>query len=112
MIRLLGGPMITAISTHKRSILAEILALSAWGFIIVAGSLLFFWIGLFIDEILLTEPYFMFGLFFLAIFLTIGRLCQRAINAKDRQKAGLIPENERKALRKLSKTGISLGQRQ
>ena len=111
MIRLLGDPMITAISTQKSSILTEILVFSAWGFIVAAGSLLFFWVGLFIDEKFLTEPYFMFGLFFLAIFLTIGRLWQRAINAKDRQKAGLIPENERKALRKLSKTGISLGQR-
>ena len=111
MIRLLGDPMITAISTHKSSILTEILTLSAWGSIIVAGSLLFFWVGLFIDEMLLTEPYFMFGLFFLAIFLTIGRLWQRAIRVKDMQKSNLIPENERNALRKLSKTGISLGQR-
>ena len=111
MIRLLGDPMITAISTHKSNILTEVLTLSTWGSIIVAGSLLFFWVGLFIDEMLLTEPYFMFGLFFLGIFLTIGRLSQRAIKVKDMQKSGLIPENERKALRKLSKTGISLGQR-
>ncbi len=112
MIRLPDNPMITGISEHNRSILADILAYSAWGFIIVAGSLLLFWVGLFIDEKLLTEPYFMFGLCFLAIFLTIGRLWQRAIKFKDRQKAGLIPENERKALRILSNTGISLGPRQ
>jgi uncharacterized membrane protein YbhN (UPF0104 family) len=111
MIRLLGDPMITAISAHKRSILADILVFSAWGFIIVAGSLLLFWVGLFVDEKLLTKPYFMFGLFFLAIFLAIGRLWQRAVKVKDSQKASLIPENERKALRNLSKTGISLGQR-
>ena len=54
----------------------------------------------------------MFGLFFLAILLTIGRLWQKASEVKERLKAGLIPENERKALRALSKTGISFGRHQ
>lgn len=103
--------MTTDISAHKKSILEDILVFGAWGLIIAAGSLLFFWIGRFIDEKLLTEPYFMFGLLFLAIFMTVGRLCQRAIHAKYSRKTALIPENERKALRNLSKTGISLGQR-
>ena len=88
------------------------MAFSAWGFVIVAASLLFFWAGLLIDEQLRTEPYFMFGLFFLAILLTIGRLWQKAFEVKERlKKVGLIPENERKALRDLSNTGISLGRR-
>jgi hypothetical protein len=103
--------MRTGITAYKGSILSDILAFSAWGFVIVVGSLLFFWVGLFIDEQLRTEPYFMFGLFFLAIMLTIGRLWQKAFEVKERLKAGLIPEEERKALRDLSKTGISLGHR-
>ena len=106
--------MRTGITAYKGSILSDILAFSAWGFVIVAGSLFFFWVGLLIDEQLRTEPYFMFGLFFLAIMLTIGRLWQKAFEVKNRLKvkAGLIPENERKALRDLSRTGISLGRRQ
>ena len=104
--------MRTGITAYRGSILSDILAFSAWGFVIVAGSLLFFWAGLLIDEQLRTEPYFMFGLFFLAIMLTISRLWQKAFEVKDRLKVGLIPENERKALRDLSKTGISLGRRQ
>jgi F0F1-type ATP synthase assembly protein I len=103
--------MRTGITAHKGSILSDILAFSAWGFVIVVGSLLFFWAGLLIDEQLRTEPYFMFGLFFLSIFLTIGRLWQKACEVKERLKTGLIPEEERKALRDLSKTGISLGRR-
>ena len=84
--------MRTGITAYKGSILSDILAFSAWGFVIVAGSLLFFWVGLFIDEQLRTEPYFMFGLFFLSIMLTIGRLWQKAFKVKDRLKARLIPE--------------------
>jgi hypothetical protein len=104
--------MRTGITAYKGSILSDILAYSAWGFVIAAGSLFFFWVGLFIDEQLRTEPYFMFGLFFLAIMLTIGRLWQKAFEVAERLKAGLIPENERKALRALSKTGISFGRHQ
>jgi hypothetical protein len=104
--------MRTGITADEGSILSDILAYSAWGFVIAAGSLFFFWVGLFIDEQLRTEPYFMFGLFFLAIMLTIGRLWQKAFEVAERLKAGLIPENERKALRALSKTGISFGRHQ
>jgi hypothetical protein len=104
--------MRTGITAYKGSILFDILAYSAWGFVIVAGSLFFFCVGLFIDEQLRTEPYFMFGLLFLAILLTIGRLWQKAFEVKERLKTGLIPENERKALRALSKTGISFGRHQ
>jgi hypothetical protein len=103
--------MRTGITAYKGSILSDILAFSAWGFVIVVCSLIFFWVGLLIDEQFRTEPYFMFGLFFLAIMLTIGRLWQKAFEAKERLKDGLIPENERKALRDLSKTGISFGRR-
>ena len=55
-----------------------ILMLSAWGFVIVVSSLLFLYVGHLLDEWLGTAPNFMFGLFFLAIVTTIGRLYQEA----------------------------------
>ena len=97
------------IATYKGTILSDILAFGAWGFGIAAGSLLCFWLGLFIDEQLRTEPCFMIGLFFLAVMMTVGRLWQKAFRMKNRLHAGLIPENERKALRDLSRTGVRLG---
>jgi hypothetical protein len=56
----------------------QILMLSAWGFAIVFASLLFLYIGHLLDEWLGTAPNFMFGLFFLAIVTSIGRLYQEA----------------------------------
>lgn len=58
--------------------LAPILMLSCWGFVIVVASLLFLYIGHLLDQWLGTSPNFMFGLFFLAIVTTIGRLYQEA----------------------------------
>jgi len=55
-----------------------ILMLSAWEFVIVVASLLFLYVGYLLDEWLGTAPNFMFGLFFLAIVTTIGRLYQEA----------------------------------
>jgi len=55
-----------------------ILKISAWGFVIAVTSLLFLYIGYRLDEWLETAPNFMFGLFFLAIVTTIGRLYQEA----------------------------------
>ncbi len=95
------------IKVHKGSILSGILAFSAWGFLIVAGSFFAFWLGLLIDEQLRTEPYFMLGLFLLAILFTVGRLWRKAMEMQDRLNAGLIPPNERKALRDLMRTGIT-----
>lgn len=100
--------MRTGVTADKRSILSDILAFSAWGFVIAVGSLLFLWAGLLIDEQLRTEPYFMFGFFFLAVFLTIGRLWQKAFDVKKRLRSELIPDQERKVLRQLGKTGITL----
>jgi len=63
--------------THKKNQSAlnytELLLLSAWGLAIVASSFLFFMVGYWIDGKLNTEPTFMLGLLFLAIFLSIGR---------------------------------------
>jgi F0F1-type ATP synthase assembly protein I len=58
--------------------LGHILMLSAWGFAIVFASLLFLYLGHLLDQWLGTAPNFMFGLFFLAIVTSIGRLYQEA----------------------------------
>jgi len=58
--------------------LGGILILSAWGFATVIASLLFFWVGLKLDHYLGTGPYFMVGLFMLAIFICVMRLYQEA----------------------------------
>jgi len=55
-----------------------ILMLSAWGFAMVIASFLFLWLGYKLDEYLGTTPNFMFGLFFLAIFICVMRLYQEA----------------------------------
>jgi F0F1-type ATP synthase assembly protein I len=44
----------------------------------VVASFLFLWAGFQLDKWLGTAPNFMFGLFFLAIFLCITRLYQEA----------------------------------
>jgi len=55
-----------------------VMIVSAYGFVIAIASLLFFYIGFRIDQYFGTAPNFMFGMFFLALFLTIGRLYQEA----------------------------------
>jgi len=63
--------------THKNKQNAvnytQLLLISAWGLTIVVSSFLFFLAGYWIDGKYNTEPTFMLGLFFLAIFLSIGR---------------------------------------
>jgi F0F1-type ATP synthase assembly protein I len=54
--------------------MSGILMMSAWGFAMVTASFLFLWLGYKIDEAIGTTPNFMFGLFFLAIFLCVMRL--------------------------------------
>jgi F0F1-type ATP synthase assembly protein I len=60
-----------------------ILMLSAWGFAIVIASFVFLYVGHLLDELLGTSPNFMFGLFFLAIFTSIGKLYQEAWHRKE-----------------------------
>lgn len=60
---------------HKMS---GILMMSVWGFALVIASFLFLWLGYKLDEYLGTTPNFMFGLFFLAIFICVMRLYQEA----------------------------------
>jgi len=70
------------LTTHKtredRRMYNSILILSSWGFVIVIASFLFLYLGHLLDELLGTAPNFMLGLFFLALFTTIGRLYQEA----------------------------------
>ena len=56
----------------------HVMTVSAWGFVIVFASLLFLYLGHLLDEWLGTAPNFMFGLFFLAVVTSIGRLYQEA----------------------------------
>ena len=56
----------------------QVLMISAWGMAIVVASFLFLYLGYMLDKWLNTPPTFMFGLFFLAIFMTIGRLYREA----------------------------------
>ena len=54
------------------------LMLSAWGFAIVIASVFFLYVGYHLDRILGTSPNFMFGLFFLAPMMMIGRFYREA----------------------------------
>jgi len=72
--------MITTHKVHyqKYHQMSGILMMSAWGFAMVIASFLFLWLGYKLDEYLGTAPNFMFGLFFLAIFICVMRLYQEA----------------------------------
>jgi F0F1-type ATP synthase assembly protein I len=63
---------------NKYRTLHGVMMLSAWGVAMVVASFLFLWAGFQLDKWLGTAPNFMFGLFFLAIFLCIMRLYQEA----------------------------------
>ena len=56
----------------------HIMVISAWGFVIAFASFLFLYLGYEIDQYFGTAPNFMFGMFFLALFLAIGRLYHEA----------------------------------
>ena len=55
-----------------------LMVISAWGFVIAISSFLFLYVGYHIDQYFGTAPTFMIGLFFLAVFLCVGRLYQEA----------------------------------
>jgi len=63
---------------EDRRMYNSLLILSSWGFVIVIASFLFLYLGHLLDELLGTAPDFMLGLFFLALFTSIGRLYQEA----------------------------------
>ena len=58
--------------------MSGLLMISAWGFAMVIASFLFLWLGYKLDEYMGTAPNFMFGLFFLAIFVCVMRLYHEA----------------------------------
>jgi F0F1-type ATP synthase assembly protein I len=71
------------LATHKAqqdqfNNIGSILMLSAWAFAMVIASFLFLYVGHLLDSILGTQPNFMLGLFFLAIFICVMRLYQEA----------------------------------
>ena len=70
--------MLAKRTQHNMMDYGPILMLSAYGFAIVIASFLFLYIGYWLDNKLNTSPTFMIGLFFLAIFICIGRLYQEA----------------------------------
>lgn len=71
--------MVTKIKTREdRRMYNSIMILSSWGFVIVIASFLFLYLGHLLDQVLGTAPNFMLGLFFLALFTSIGRLYQEA----------------------------------
>jgi F0F1-type ATP synthase assembly protein I len=55
-----------------------VMIVSAYRFVIAIASFLFLYLGFKIDQYFDTAPNFMFGMFFLALFLSIGRLYQEA----------------------------------
>ena len=70
--------MLMTKTQREMQMFGTILMLSAWGFAIAIASFLFLYLGYHIDRYFGTSPTFMIGLFFLAVFLTIGRLYQEA----------------------------------
>lgn len=70
--------MLAKRTQHNMMDYGPIFMLSAYGFAIVIASFLFLYIGYWLDNKLNTQPMFMIGLFFLAVFICIGRLYQEA----------------------------------
>lgn len=56
----------------------SVLIMSAWGYVIVIFSFFLLYLGKLLDEFMGTSPYFMLGLFFLALFTGIGRFFKEA----------------------------------
>jgi len=57
---------------------SSILLLSSWGFVIAIASFLFLYAGYRLDQFFRTSPFFMLGLFFLAVFMSIWKLYYEA----------------------------------
>jgi len=74
---------------NLRSNLCQVLQISVWGFVIVVSSFMFLYVGRWIDVQFGTEPSFMFGLFLLAIGLSIWRLYGEARLGMEREKRGV-----------------------
>jgi F0F1-type ATP synthase assembly protein I len=75
--------MLIAKQPNGSRLLGHIMILSAWGFGIVISSFLFLYFGYRLDKLFDTAPTFMLGLFFLAVFLAVGKLFQDAWTRKN-----------------------------
>jgi len=67
-----------AITKPQQRTFRSVLIMSAWGYVIVIFSFLFLYLGKLLDEFVGTSPSFMLGLFFLALFVGIGRFYKEA----------------------------------
>ncbi len=74
--------MKTAETKKFHTTYGPILMISAWGMITAVSSFAFLYVGYLLDKWLGTPPTFMFGLFFLAVVTSIGRLYQEAWKRK------------------------------
>jgi PAS domain S-box-containing protein len=54
----------------------ESIYLVIWGFALVIGSFIFLYLGYRIDQVFRTEPFFMIGLFLLAVMICVGKFYQ------------------------------------
>ena len=54
--------------------LNELIMLSAWGAVLVVASFLFLFVGIRVDAVLDSGPFFMLGMLILAVFLVMARL--------------------------------------
>jgi F0F1-type ATP synthase assembly protein I len=70
--------LITRKKKQYMSSFSQVFQISVWSFTIVICSFLFLLFGRWLDTMLGTQPTFMFGLFLLAVFLSIGRLYRDA----------------------------------
>jgi hypothetical protein len=66
--------LITRKKNNYMKSFSQVFQISVWSFTIVICSFLFLLFGRWLDTKFGTAPTFMFGLFFLAVFLCIGRL--------------------------------------
>ncbi len=66
------------ITKSQQSSFRSVLIMSAWGHVIVIFSFIFLYLGKLLDELVGTSPSFMLGLFFLALFVGIGRFYKEA----------------------------------
>ena len=62
----------------------NVIHIGAWGFTMVISSFVFLYVGRKIDMLLNTEPNFMFGLMFLAMFMCIGKLFKEAMDKRNK----------------------------
>jgi len=59
---------------EDRTNYTSVFMISVWGFVIVISSFLFLYAGYWLDQQFGSAPTFMLGLFFLGVFLCVGRL--------------------------------------